>query len=206
MIFLFCLQEIALWIILNTGFIIQIVKEIKIMAWEAEFLNSMSNLRSPVMDKIMWFFSVIGNGGILPIALTIILLIFVKTRKIGVEAVISLLLTFIIANLIIKNAVDRARPYETYTYLESLIGKMVDSSFPSGHAANTFAVAVAILLNNRKIGIPVTIVAVIMAFSRMYNVVHYPTDVIAGILIGTVIAVAVHFIAKKIKRPRVEEA
>ncbi|MCR5147809.1 MAG: phosphatase PAP2 family protein [Eubacterium sp.] len=176
------------------------------MAWEAEFLNSMSNLRSPVMDKIMWFFSVIGNGGILPIALTIILLIFVKTRKIGVEAVISLLLTFIIANLIIKNAVDRARPYETYTYLESLIGKMVDSSFPSGHAANTFAVAVAILLNNRKIGIPVTIVAVIMAFSRMYNVVHYPTDVIAGILIGTVIAVAVHFIAKKIKRPRVEEA
>ncbi|SEG04806.1 undecaprenyl-diphosphatase [Eubacterium ruminantium] len=176
------------------------------MAWEAEFLNSMSNLRSPVMDKIMWFFSVIGNGGILPIALTIILLIFVKTRKIGVEAVISLLLTFIIANLIIKNAVDRARPYETYTYLESLIGKMVDSSFPSGHASNTFAVAVAILLNNRKIGIPVTIVAVIMAFSRMYNVVHYPTDVIAGILIGTVIAVAVHFIAKKIKRSRVEEA
>lgn len=203
---MFYLQEIALWIILNTGFIIQIVKEIKIMAWEAEFLNSMSNLRSPVMDKIMWFFSVIGNGGILPIALTIILLIFVKTRKIGVEAVISLLLTFIIANLIIKNAVDRARPYETYTYLESLIGKMVDSSFPSGHASNTFAVAVAILLNNRKIGIPVTIVAVIMAFSRMYNVVHYPTDVIAGILIGTVIAVAVHFIAKKIKRSRVEEA
>ena len=173
------------------------------MAWEADFLNSMSSLRSPVMDKIMWFFSVIGNGGILPIGLTILLLIFVKTRKIGVEALISLLLTFIIANLIIKHAVDRVRPYEAYTYLESLIGKMVDSSFPSGHAANTFAVAIAILINNRKIGIPVTIVAVIMAFSRLYNVVHYPTDVLAGIFIGTTVAIVVHFALKRFMYGRI---
>lgn len=173
------------------------------MAWEADFLNSMSSLRSPVMDKIMWFFSVIGNGGILPIGLTILLLIFVKTRKIGVEALISLLLTFIIANLIIKHAVGRVRPYEAYTYLESLIGKMSDTSFPSGHAANTFAVAIAILINNRKIGIPVTIVAVIIAFSRMYNVVHYPTDVLAGIFIGTTVAIVVHFALKRFMYGRI---
>ena len=175
------------------------------MAWEADFLNSMSSLRSPVMDKIMWFFSVIGNGGILPIGLTILLLIFVKTRKIGVEALISLLLTFIIANLIIKHAVGRMRPYEAYTYLESLIGKMVDTSFPSGHAANNFAVAIAILINNRKIGIPVTIVAAIMAFSRMYNVVHYPTDVLAGIIIGTGVAIAVHLGLKRFVYENIKE-
>ena len=81
------------------------------MAWEADFLGSMSNLRGPVMDKIMWFFSMLGDGGWFLILTTIVLLIMVKTRRIGVEAAASLILTFIIGNLIIKSIVGRIRPY-----------------------------------------------------------------------------------------------
>ena len=170
------------------------------MTWEAEFLQSMENLRSPFMDKLMWFFSKIGDAGIFAITLTIVLLIISKTRPVGIEALITLLVTFIIANLIIKNMVGRTRPYDAYSFLESLIGRQSDSSFPSGHSANNVAVAVAVLLNNRKIGIPAVIAALIIAFSRLYNVVHYPTDVLAGIAIGTLVAVTVHIVSGKCRK------
>ena len=96
------------------------------MAWEADFLDSMKHLRSPVMDKIMWFFSFLGDGGWFWIVTAIVLLVLVKTRKIGLEAALSLLITFIITSLIVKNIVDRTRPYEAYDFLESLIGKQKD--------------------------------------------------------------------------------
>jgi len=175
------------------------------MAWEADFLGSMSNLRGPVMDKIMWFFSMLGDGGWFLILTTIVLLIMVKTRRIGVEAAASLILTFIIGNLIIKNIVGRIRPYDAYTFLQAIVSKPIDSSFPSGHTSNSFAVAVAILLNDRKLGIPAVIVAAMIAFSRLYNVVHYPTDVIAGLILGTTAAVTVHILYNKLIRNKIVE-
>lgn len=173
------------------------------MAWEADFLSSMSNLRGPVMDKIMWFFSMLGDGGWFLILTTIVLLIMVKTRRIGVEAAASLILTFIIGNLIIKSIVGRIRPYDAYTFLQAIVSKPIDSSFPSGHTSNSFAVAVAILLNDRKLGIPAVIVAAMIAFSRLYNVVHYPTDVIAGLILGTTAAVTVHILYNKLIRNKI---
>jgi len=175
------------------------------MAWEADFLGSMSNLRGPVMDKIMWFFSMLGDGGWFLILTTVVLLIMVKTRRIGVEAAASLILTFIIGNLIIKNIVGRIRPYDAYTFLQAIVSKPIDSSFPSGHTSNSFAVAVAILLNDRKLGIPAVIVAAMIAFSRLYNVVHYPTDVIAGLILGTTAAVTVHILYNKLIRNKIVE-
>lgn len=175
------------------------------MAWEADFLDSMSNLRGPVMDKIMWFFSMLGDGGWFLILTTIVLLIMVKTRRIGVEAAASLILTFIIGNLIIKSIVGRIRPYDAYTFLQAIVSKPIDSSFPSGHTSNSFAVAVAILLNDRKLGIPAVIVAAMIAFSRLYNVVHYPTDVIAGLILGTTAAVTVHILYNKLIRNKIVE-
>ena len=175
------------------------------MAWEADFLDSMKHLRSPVMDKIMWFFSFLGDGGWFWIVTAIVLLVLVKTRKIGLDAALSLLITFIITSLIVKNIVERTRPYEAYDFLESLIGKQKDSSFPSGHAANGFAVAVSIFINNKKLGIPFVCIAAIITFSRLYNVVHYPTDVMAGLAFGLTIPILVHVMVKKLIYDKVVE-
>lgn len=164
------------------------------MAWEAEFLSWLQQFRSPFLDTVMAGLSLAGDHGILGIAVCIVLLIFRKTRRTGVEVLISMALAYIVANLIIKNAVARIRPYDAYEALEPLIKKPHDWSFPSGHATNTFACATAIFLNHKKWGVVALALAALIAFSRMYNCVHYPTDILAGIIIGVLFAVLAHYL------------
>ena len=164
------------------------------MPWEAEFLQSLTNLRSPVMDFIMKYVSMLGDHGIFCIVLGLVLLIFAKTRRTGIQVLMSMLLAYIVANLIIKNLVGRVRPYDAYPFIEALVTKPHDSSFPSGHAVNVFAAATAIFLNHKKTGIIALIIAALVAFSRLYNQVHYPTDVLVGIVIGVGFAILVHYL------------
>lgn len=164
------------------------------MLWEAEFLRSLTNLRSPVLDFIMKYISMLGDHGIFCICVGLFLLIFTKTRKTGIRVLMAMALAYIAANLIIKNAVGRVRPYDAYPFIEALIAKPHDSSFPSGHAVNVFACATAIFLSHKKAGIIALIIAALVAFSRLYNQVHYPTDVLAGVVIGAGFAVLVHYL------------
>ncbi len=163
------------------------------MIWEHDFLSAIQSLRSPALDWIMAFFSYINIHGLLSVALAIVLIIFKRTRRTGVQTLMSIALAYIIANLIIKHIVIRPRPYMQYTDLIPLVEKPLDSSFPSGHAANVFAAATAIFLNNKKYGIIAIVFAVVVCFSRLYNLVHYPTDVLAGILIGIGAALLVYY-------------
>lgn len=164
------------------------------MIWEAEFLSSLQSIRTPFLDVVMKYLSLLGEHGIVAIALSIILIIFAKTRRTGFEVFLSIALAYIVANLIIKNAVARVRPYDAYPYLEALVTKPHDWSFPSGHSVNVFAAATAVFMNHKKAGIIALIIAVLVAFSRLYNCVHYPTDVLAGAVIGIAFAILVHYL------------
>lgn len=163
------------------------------MLWEYHFLSSLQSLRSPVLDRLMALLSHINDHGYLCIALAIVLIAFRCTRRVGVQVFLSIALAYILANLIVKNIVCRPRPYEVYS-LVPLVSKPHDTSFPSGHSVSAFAAATAIFLNHKKWGIVALTLAAFIAFSRLYNQVHFPTDVLAGVVIGVGMAVLVHYV------------
>lgn len=163
------------------------------MIWEAQFLRSLQSIRTPFWDTVMQYASLLGEYGIVGICVGLVLLFFRKTRRTGVQVLMAMGLAFIVANLMIKNAVARSRPYELYPYLQYLGRKPHDRSFPSGHTTNVFACATVIFLCHRKAGIAALAIAALVAFSRLYNGAHFPTDVLAGLAIGVIFAVLVHF-------------
>ena len=162
------------------------------MKWEFDILYALLKIHQPVLDHIMTGLSTIGNAGIFWIVLGMVLCIPKKYRKIGIQMVISMAITFIIGNLILKNLIARERPCWLDTQIALLIKSPKDYSFPSGHSMNGFAASIALLCNDKKLGIPAVILASLIAFSRLYHFVHFPTDVMVGILIGTTVAILVH--------------
>ena len=171
------------------------------MQWEADFLLYLQeHVRNDFLDIIMRAFSTTMNGGLLAIVLCVFLLVFKRTRRIGIIATIALLTSFLINNLLLKNVVARTRPYDAIEGLILIAKKPKDYSFPSGHSANSFVVAGAItwcLSKGRKwIGILLLAVCAVIAFSRLYVGAHYPTDVIFGTLSGILISIAVYFVCK----------
>ena len=136
------------------------------------------------LDKVFPIITKLGDEGLLWIALAVIFLFFKKTRKIGITMGLSLLIGYLVGNLFLKNVIARVRPYNLNTEAVLLIPKLKSFSFPSGHTLSSFEGATSIFLRNKKWGIPALVLAVLIAFSRMYLYVHYPTDVLAGILLG----------------------
>lgn len=147
------------------------------------------HLRCAALTPIMKLLSVIGDAGAFWIVLTILLLIFRKTRRVGVYCAASMLLTFIVVNCAIKPIAARVRPYDQFPEISILVGRQVDFSFPSGHSANGFACAWALFrTTEKKYGVPALALAGCISFSRLYVGVHYPTDVLAGVAIGVLMA------------------
>lgn len=167
------------------------------MDWEFTWLYFLQGIHHPVLDKIMIVLSTAGNAGILWIAAGLLLLIPKKYRRVGLQMLVAMAVTFIIGNLILKNLVARDRPCWMDTGIPLLLASPSDYSFPSGHSMNGFTAAVTLLLNDRRLGIPAVILAALIAFSRLYHFVHFPTDVFAGMLIGTAVALLVHRIFQK---------
>lgn len=157
------------------------------------------NLANGFLDFLMPLITLFGEAGIVPIVLSLVMMFFKKTRKAGITIACSLAFGFIIGNLALKNIVARPRPYSVDTDVILLINKLSDYSFPSGHTLATFECAVCLLLNKfRKIGIIAIVIATLVALSRVYLYVHYPTDVIAGSVLGTLFAFVSYVIVSKV--------
>ncbi len=155
------------------------------MDWELSFLDLIQELfKNDVMDALMPAVSALGNGGICWILLALILLLIPRTRRMGLACAAALILMLVTGNMILKPLVGRLRPFTVNTAVELLIPPPADFSFPSGHTFASFAAAAAILKSSRRLGIPALILAVLIAFSRLYLYVHYPTDVLCGALLG----------------------
>ena len=153
------------------------------------------SVRNPILDNIMIFITSLGNGGMIWIAATIALLIPKKTRKAGVVSAVALLGSLIINNNIVKNIVQRPRPFVTFTDLQIIIPIPSEFSFPSGHTSSSFAAAAVFYRHlPKKLGIPSVILAGLIGFSRLYVGVHYPTDVIAGVLMGILLSYLAEFL------------
>ncbi len=161
-----------------------------------------NNLHFPLLDKIMIFLTNLGDKGIIWILIAIILLFFKKTRKCGILMLIAMGCGLIIGNGIIKNLVKRSRPCWLDTSIPLLIANPTDYSFPSGHTLASFEAATMIFLHNKKWGILTFILAIGISLSRLYLFVHFPTDVLGGILLGILIAVLVYYSVAKILEKR----
>lgn len=151
-----------------------------------------THMRSEFLDGIMTWISKLGNGGILWISIGIMLLLLSikkgkNLRKWGLLLLISLGLTAILGNLILKPFIGRIRPYEQLAF-PIIINQLNDFSFPSGHTSAAFAAAWICYAMNKKWGILMLVFAVVMAFSRLYLGVHYPTDLLAGAVLGTIVS------------------
>ena len=151
-----------------------------------------ANLKSSVMDTVMPIITVFGDAGIFWMVVSALLFIFPKTRRTGLGMAIAMMIGLIVCNVTLKPQVARIRPYDLQAELGvtiQLLGeRMHDFSFPSGHTIASFEAAVVMLKNSKKMGIPAMILAVLISFSRLYLYVHYPTDVIASVILGTLFA------------------
>ncbi|MBQ6348659.1 MAG: phosphatase PAP2 family protein [Clostridia bacterium] len=144
-----------------------------------------NNLRSGFLDPIMKAITMLGDKGLIWILITLALLIARRTRKLGVMCAASMVFGLIVTNLIIKNWAARIRPYEMVQGLNCIVPLAKDWSFPSGHTTNSLACAWVLFRKApRKFGVPALILAVLIAFSRLYVGIHYPTDVLGGAVIG----------------------
>ncbi|MBP3677334.1 MAG: phosphatase PAP2 family protein [Agathobacter sp.] len=161
------------------------------MDWEFSLLYALQELHNPVLDAIMLFITSLGDDGWFWIAIGVVCLVFKKHRKMGIQLLLSMLCTFILGNLIIKNLVARPRPCDIDATVTLLLSRPHGHSFPSGHSINSMVAAVALYLNNRKIGIPAMIIATLIGFSRLYLFVHFPTDVLGGFVIAAFVAIGV---------------
>lgn len=140
--------------------------------------------RSPFMDTIMKFITSLGYEGYLYYLMIIILLIPKKTRKFGLILGVAILFNWALANLTLKPLIARTRPYNVNTAIDIIIHKPSSYSFPSGHTAQAFTAAFAFYFSKSKLTIPMFILAALIGFSRLYFYVHFPTDVLGGIVIG----------------------
>ncbi len=154
---------------------------------ELMILDMIQNLRTPLLDRIMCFVSMLGNAGVIWILLAILLFMIPKTRKAGMFLIGALLVDVVLCNGILKNLAARTRPFDVNTAVELIVKRPKDFSFPSGHTAASFASITALFLaKEKKLAWPALVLGSVMAFSRMYLYVHYPTDILGGIVVGII--------------------
>ncbi|MDE7325594.1 MAG: phosphatase PAP2 family protein [Lachnospiraceae bacterium] len=156
------------------------------MDWEFTFLNWLQGLHTPIGDALMPLFSRLGDFGLVWILLAVVLLCIPKYRRLGLVVAAALLADLLLCNILIKPLVARTRPYDINTLVELIVAKPLDYSFPSGHTAAAFAAVSSMFFVKNRLWIPAGILAVLIAFSRMYLYVHYPTDILGGIVVGIV--------------------
>lgn len=161
-----------------------------------------ANIACGFLDPIMKIITMFGDAGLFWIACSVVLLFFKKYRRTGLAMGLALLMGVIICNVTMKPLIARPRPYdlkaEMGITIPLIVERMHDFSFPSGHTIASFEASVVLLMNDKRLGIPAVILAILIAFSRLYLYVHYPTDVIFSVIAGSLFAILANYLIKKI--------
>ena len=170
--------------------------DLPILRWIAE------NIWCGFLDAVMPLITLLGDAGIFWIAVAVVLLFFKKTRRVGLGMGAALILGLLVCNVTLKPLCARPRPYDYElehfgTVIELLIEAQHDFSFPSGHTIASFEAATVLAIHSKKAGIPALVLASLIAFSRLYLYVHYPTDVIASVILGIAFAYLGNWIVGK---------
>lgn len=178
-------------------------------AFDYAILSSVHALQQSGADLIFGpiseLFALLGKGGIALVLLGVGLSCFRKTRKYGIGVILSILFGALVTNAVLKPLVARARPYADGAgvlhqwWLEAGAAKERDLSFPSGHmTAATAAMSAIFWLGNKRYSWTALLFALVMGFSRLYLVVHYPTDVIAGAIVGFLAGALAAYLVRRI--------
>ena len=190
------LTALALW--LNTAF--------------AGFDEAVATAIHQLYVAAGWFFtpflsfiSLLGKGGIFLILLSIALMLFRKTRRYGTTMLLALAIGALVTNVCFKPLVARPRPYthdgSIFQQYWEMLGKHTESdkSFPSGHMTAAMAASLAVFLRgNKKISWTALLFALAMGVSRIYLSVHYATDVLGGVITGSIGGFAGYAISNRI--------
>ena len=171
------------------------------MGIEIQILDWIQTLHTPLFDEIMLLITHLGDMGIFWILLTIVLLLIPETRKSGVIVAAALCIDIVVCNGILKNVFARTRPFDVNTAVQLLIAAPRDFSFPSGHTGASFAAVSALYFaGEKRLWKAACVLAFLIAISRMYLYVHYPTDILGGILVGIAAGAAGWYLVTKLEK------
>lgn len=158
------------------------------------FLYLNHRLQCRLLDKVMPLFTFLG-GATFTVLISLILMISGKgeVRFVAAKGSIALAVSFVIGFLL-KELFGRPRPYKIIpnAYIGDRVWK--DYSFPSGHTAAGFSLAVNYAMFYHQLAFPLTLCAVLVGLSRIYLGHHYPTDILAGAILGTLTATIVSMV------------
>ena len=162
--------------------------EFKILDFIQEFL------KCPLLDFLMPKITALGNGGIIWIIAAIVLLATKKYRRGGIALTVGLALVLLIGNVTLKPLIARTRPFDLIEGIELLIASPTDFSFPSGHTLSSVVAAAILTMTDKRFGYVAIPLATLIAFSRLYLYVHFPSDILGGVLFGAIISTVIYFI------------
>lgn len=162
-----------------------------------------THLGCPFLDAVMPVITLLGDAGLFWIGIAVVLLFIPRYRKVGLGMGAALILGLLVCNVTMKPLIARIRPYDYiiehnlgYT-VKLLIDPQHDFSFPSGHTIASFEGATVLMIHSKKAGIPALILASLIAFSRLYLYVHYPTDVITSVILGVAFGFLGNYLVQK---------
>ena len=156
-----------------------------------------AHLRCGFLDAVLPIISWTANHGEIWILLALALVLRKSSRRQGWTVALALVLDLVCCNLLLKPLIGRVRPFAVNPAVELLVSPPLDASFPSGHTAASFAAVFALRGSGSPLWKPALAVAVLIAFSRLYLYVHWPSDVLAGVLLGAAVGWAGAKLAKK---------
>ena len=143
-----------------------------------------TNMHTERMDRLMPAVTHMADGGIAWFLLCALFMMRETTRILSLSILISLGIEAVVCNLMVKPLAKRKRPCDLNPDVPLLIRRPTDPSFPSGHTGASFAAVTAMFLYRNIFWLPSGLLACAIAYSRMYLYVHYPTDILGGILVG----------------------